>query len=156
MKEERFLAYHEANRNERFQELVRFKEEHGHCQVPLTPKEKSPLSVWIKRQRNQYKLKEAGRPNTLTPERESRLDALGFIWDAHRVVWEERYQDLCRYHQEHGHVDVPSRDPHLGVWVKSQRRQYQLFQKGKRSSMTAERQELLNRLDFTWKARNED
>mmetsp|Transcript_9436 Transcript_9436/g.13851 ORF Transcript_9436/g.13851 Transcript_9436/m.13851 type:complete len:531 (-) Transcript_9436:88-1680(-) len=67
--------------------------------------------------------------------------------------WNESYQELQRYHAEHGDCLVPQKfppNPQLGRWVQTQRKQYKFMKDNKRSSMTLDRAQLLNELNFTW------
>lgn len=147
-----YQAYHWATQ---YEAMIRFRNENNHCFVPHNFPENPNLSSWVKRQRNQYKLMIAGRHHTLTPERLSKLEEHGFVWDSHKAIWQERYSDLCRYKERHGHVNVPNKypaDSQLGIWVKCQRRQYRLFRQGKPSSITMERIDQLDRIGFAWKA----
>jgi hypothetical protein len=76
---------------------------------------------WVKRQRYQYHLRSSGRHSTLTDERVAALDAKGFVWHSHKATWEDRYQDLLAFLEEHGHTKVPTKypkNPKLAVWVK--------------------------------------
>ena len=52
-----------------------------------------------------------------------KLDELGFRWDTTKeVTWEERFQRLKEFKEEHGHCNVPREPPGgLGDWVKYQR-----------------------------------
>lgn len=71
----------------------------------------------------------------------------------HEEKWALRYKELIDFHQENGHSAVPHTyppNPQLARWVKRQRRQYKLLQENKPSTMTLERLELLNMLDFIW------
>ena len=91
---------------------------------------------------------------TLCSHRQAQLESLGFVFDPFKVKWEEKYEALCKYRQEVGHSNVPNRHVELGVWIKNQRRQYQLYRLGKKSSMCAERIEKMNRIGFVWKIGN--
>ena len=118
--------------NERYQELVKYKEDHGHVLVPHGWSVNRPLAQWVKRQRYQYKLRLAGRHTTLTDERYQMLVDLGFVWNAHDAMWEEKYTELVEYEKAHGNCNVPSTYPPnkpLSVWVRCQRRNYKLFVK---------------------------
>jgi hypothetical protein len=117
----------------------------------------SSLAHWVKRQRYQYKLKygsnNANNSNnsTLTAEREAALRALDFVWDSHAASWEERYQELIQFKQEHGHANVPKHfpsNPKLSIWVKCQRRQYKLLLQKKKSNMTLDRFQKLQLIGF--------
>lgn len=67
--------------------------------------------------------------------------------------WNERYQDLVHYFQEHQHCNVPyvyKQNPCLGQWVKRQRHQYKLFKQGAHSNLNDDRIQSLNMLGFIW------
>jgi Helicase associated domain len=105
---------------DRFNELRQFAERHGHCLVPHNWKENLPLAKWVKRQRYQITLKNEGKHSTLTSDRQQALEDLGFVWDSHSAVWEERLQELQTFKLKNGHCNVPStfRENHsLSIWV---------------------------------------
>jgi len=85
MKEVKFRAYQAENWTEKFEELLRFREENGHCLVPNCHPENPALAQWTKRQRYQYKLKHDGKRSTITDERVRALDEAGFVWDSHKA-----------------------------------------------------------------------
>jgi hypothetical protein len=66
----RFRESHLEKWNQRFQDLIEFREEFGHCLVPLEWPLNPSLSHWVKRQRCQYKAKREGKHSTLTDERQ--------------------------------------------------------------------------------------
>jgi len=112
--------------------------------------------LWVKRQRYQYKLKLDSKRSTLSDERVRLLNKIGFIWNSHDAVWEERLQDLIGYKRVHGHCIVPSNfesNPQLAVWTKRQRRQYKKYQDWTSSSMTPERIAKLENIGFVWDCR---
>jgi len=151
----RFKPFHEEKWHFHYQELLNFKKENGHCLVPHTYPAKPHLARWVKRQRRQYKLKLEGNKNsTMTEERINILNEIGFVWDSHEVIWNERFSQLVAYKQKFGHCRVPSyckECPQLASWVKCQRRQYKLFwEQGKGSSMNLDRIKLLNSIGFIW------
>jgi hypothetical protein len=155
----RFRHYQAGRWSERFHELVIFRQHHGHYLVPYDYPENQPLAQWVKRQRYQYKLKQRSRRSTLTDEREAALvDEMGFIWDSHKAAWEERLHSLYDFYKQEGHSNVPSNFPDkaLPTWVKCQRRQYKLYTKGKRSTMTAGRIDQLEQFGLNWNPRNID
>jgi len=144
--------------NMRFQELVDFKKKNGHCLVPMDDHVSPKLSNWVKRQRNQYRLKVEGKHSTLCDRRQNALEALGFVWDSHAACWEERYKELCQFYRENGHSKVPKnykKNPSLSVWVKCQRRQYKLLKAGKPSYISEERIRMLRELDFDFNPRRD-
>jgi hypothetical protein len=125
-----------------FSALARFKEEHGHCDVPVEWSENPQLGKWTNRQRVVY------RRGGLSPDRVERLDALGFEWGPHAARWEKRFSALVRFKEEHGHCDVPVKlsDPELGRWVTVQRVVY------RRGGLSPDRVERLEALGFEWDA----
>lgn len=131
----------------------------GHCHVPHYYEQNAPLAQWVKRQRYQYKLKVDGKRSTLSDERIRLLNKIGFIWNSHDAVWEERWNELAIYKRVHGDCIVPSnyeKNPQLAVWVKRQRRQYKFYNESRASSMTKERIAKLEKLDFAWDCRKKD
>jgi Helicase associated domain len=54
--------------------LMKFKELHGHCQVPQTWKNRRGLGVWVANVRDRY------RRGELSAERIRALENLGFVW----------------------------------------------------------------------------
>lgn len=141
--------------NERFQELIQFREANDHCFVPHKYPPNPQLSQWVRKQRHQRKRKERGLHSTLSDERQEMLTNAGFIWDSHRAQWQERYQSLEVFHMTTGHCNVPSNfhDSSLSNWVKNQRKQFKLFKAGLMTAMDEERIDLLNSLGFNWNPR---
>jgi Helicase associated domain len=146
--------------DDRFQELLKFKEEFGHCLVPHRWAQDKVLARWVKRQRYQFKLKAHGQCSTLTEKRRQALEKVGFVWSSHHAIWDEKLQELKEFTRRHGHANVPSKYPQnrqLSIWVRSQRRQYKLwgeYAQGKhRSSMTKERYHQLRDLGFDFNPR---
>jgi hypothetical protein len=84
------------------------------------------------------------------------LNDLGFIWNSHDAVWEERLNELLLFKKMYGHCMVPSSydpNPQLAVWVKRQRRQYKFLCGVKPTSMTLERIAKLEQHGFAWDCR---
>ena len=119
----------EADRWERrFQQLLHFRERFGHARVPARWTEDRRFAAWVCRQRH---FKKTGR---LTPERQARLDALGFAWSdprpaaaIHEARWVKMFSQLAEFHAAHGHCDVPDASGRLRLlarWVKKQREKW--------------------------------
>ena len=154
-----FRSSHMEQWNARYQDMVEFRQRHGHCLVPLNHAENPSLAHWVKRQRYQYSLKLFGKHSTLTEERQAMLELLNFIWDSHGAQWEERYQELIQFVRYYGHPNVPTKypkNPKLSIWVKCQRRQYKLYhQRGpQHSNITPERIERLSQIGFAFDPRH--
>jgi hypothetical protein len=118
----RFRLHQSEHWRDRFAELVAYREKNGHCLVPNAFKDNVPLAEWVKRQRYQYKLKRLGHHSSMTDDRVRALEGLGFVWNSHDEVWEERFNDLTNYKAMNGNCNVPTRgytpNPQLGIWVK--------------------------------------
>ena len=56
----------------------------------------------------------------MTPEREARLNSIGFVWSVREALWNENYQQLVEFHHLYHHTKVRPA-PGLGIWVKNQR-----------------------------------
>ena len=85
----------------------------------------------------------------MSPDRRQRLDSLAFVWDALTTKWDEGFRYLTVYFQREGHCLVPAlhreRDYRLGRWVSTQRQN--------KDTLTPERRQQLDALDFVWKVR---
>jgi hypothetical protein len=78
------------------------------------------------------------------------LNHVDFPWRLPlEVKWNQRYEELVKYHSVHNNCNVPRNVPHLGDWVNSQRRFKKMYDAASRkSSLTIERIEKLNTLGF--------
>lgn len=86
--------------NQKYEELTKFYHQHGHSLVPNV--RDSPLGIWVHGQRGQYALYTKGKPSGMTQERIARLQQGDFCWDARDALWQERYQQLLEYRDNHG------------------------------------------------------
>eukprot|EP00980_Cylindrotheca_fusiformis_P013545 scaffold3451_cov109-Cylindrotheca_fusiformis.AAC.1 len=67
----------------KFNELLKFKEKTGHCEINTRSHQdtkKSNLATWVKCQRRQYKLLRSGKPSSMTIDRIEALNSIGFQW----------------------------------------------------------------------------
>eukprot|EP00980_Cylindrotheca_fusiformis_P011590 scaffold2744_cov136-Cylindrotheca_fusiformis.AAC.7 len=148
-----FNEHHDSLWREQFQKLIAFKECSGHCFVPVQYSENRQLARWVKRQRHEYKMFQDGKTSATDSNRIQSLESIGFVWDAHASRWHEKWEELVAYKKRQGHCNMPSHDseyPQLSSWVKSQRRQYKLFQSNMPSNMTSARMDALNSIGFSW------
>jgi hypothetical protein len=64
-------------------QLQTYKNTHGNCNVPRDRSENKPLGSWASKQRQQKtKFDNGDHKAKIAPERISRLNAIGFVWDA--------------------------------------------------------------------------
>ncbi len=131
-------------RQEMFNALVAYKNEHGDCKVPAKYSKNPRLGGWVARQR------ELQREDKLPEEEFKMLDALGFSWGNLKVVhWEKMFTQLCQYKQKYGHCNVPGygrhpENPQLSSWVASQRIAY------KKGRLSQEQIQKLESISFIW------
>ena len=127
-----------------FLQLQNFRKERKHCIVPAKVPDGSPhqpLARWVALQRRGY------AKGILDEEKKQRLDALGFVWDAKAIFWEEMFAALAEFRDLHGNCLVPERyepNSQLAWWVTAQRKAY------KTEQLEAERVTRLNDLGFFW------
>lgn len=77
---------HSAKWQQRLNQLLEYKKEHGHCRVPSTYPINPQLAMWVKSQRRQFKLYRSGLNSNLSEERLKSLNNLGFTWELRSVI----------------------------------------------------------------------
>lgn len=130
----------------KFAQLQEYKRKHGHTNVAWND---GSLGTWVSKQRQQYRLRTENRESQITEDRIIALDAIGFSWSLYNK-WDDKYEELLRYKEEHGHTNVPKSYGSLGVWVGDQRTQLKLLKKNRYSRMTIERYKMLESIGFVW------
>jgi Helicase associated domain len=135
----------------RFNDLVQFQEQEGHCKVPRGWKQNLPLCGWVLAQRSEYKKYQRGEVSKLNESQVKRLNDVGFVWTP-LPPWEERYQELVQYRKENGHSNVPMDDPNaaLAKWVRTQRSECRKMDKGQFTSITVDRFQALVDIEFVF------
>jgi len=84
----------------------------------------------------------------LEPQREQKLNSIGFEWQPYSQQWQEMFDALRKFHAEHGHCRVPSKwpkNPKLASWVATQRA------RKANAKLSEDRIAKLNGLDFSWR-----
>jgi hypothetical protein len=90
----------------KFYQLLFYKQNFGHCNVPLRARHNSSLATWVNWQR------EARKQQRISEVRAHRLTELGFQWDWNEVktsLWLLRFFELIKFRQNFGHCNVPRR-----------------------------------------------
>jgi hypothetical protein len=122
--------------NGQYMKLVKYKEEHGDCNVPAGWKKDPSLATWVATQRL--------RKAKLTDDRRNALDSLGFQWKLRRP-WDDTYQRLVSYKKEYANCLVPfgwKIDRQLATWVVRQR--------SCRDALDDTQKSLLDEIGFDW------
>jgi len=134
--------------DERYGQLIAYKQAHGDCNVPNRWKDNPKLGKWCHNQ------KQARRRDELSLDHITRLEQLGFAWILRETIhWEENFAALAAYKQAHGDCNVPKgwkTSPTLGEWCQSQRRAY------KKDKLSPDRVTRLEQLGFAWILRGRD
>jgi superfamily II DNA or RNA helicase len=102
-----------------FAALSAYKAVHGNCDVPDPYPDNPRLGRWCAFQRHRL------TANKLSPDRVKRLEQLGFSWDPFAASWEEMFEALIAFWQDHGNCAVPAHwkeNRSLGRWCFRQRR----------------------------------
>lgn len=130
----------EVTWKDRYDQLVRYHSQNGHCNV--NTKTGGQLGQWVGMQRQ---LKRAGK---LGQESVDALDSIGFSWTPRNapVPWDKRFEELKQYRETHGSCRVltTAEGGSLGLWVANQRRGQKL------GRLSQERIDRLNSIDFIW------
>jgi len=139
----------------RFKELRDFHDKHGHCRV--LKREHPQLGVFVQNLRKEYKRSVMGKESSLTDDRVEALRAIDFDFGTNREsTWAKRRADLDDFWETEGHSNVPqdySEDSSLGKWCMNQRSHYRNRKNGQEGSMTQERIDSLEDVDFEWNIR---
>ena len=140
--------------NDRFQDLVAFKEKHGHLNV--SPELDNSLSDWVRHQRTHWKKYLADPTQSiLTLEQVTQLESIGLELNLRSSKWQQRLEELREFKRVHGHTMVPYKYPNnqqLSSWCTTQRRFYTRLKNGKSSLLTHERVEELKELGFEFES----
>ncbi|MEI8362364.1 MAG: Helicase associated domain protein [Betaproteobacteria bacterium] len=137
---------HEERWQEKFNELLAFREQYGSCEVEKQAETHKKLLQWVDVQRSQRS------QDKLTEKRISLLESIEFGWQSvNDTKWQSRYLELKNYYIQHGDADVPDQSKDyskLAKWVGSMRT------RKKSSKLDDERIRLLDELEFSWKLRD--
>ena len=118
-----------------YQLLKQYKIEHGKTNVPNRD---AKLGRWVGTQRA------ARKKGMLSKDHIQLLDKIGFVWDQLEQDWQENYQLLKQYLEDHGDTNVPKRHSNLGKWVGNQRTAK------KKEMLSKDRIQLLDKIGFVW------
>lgn len=122
----------------RYEELVQYKEAHGHANVPSSHR---PLGQWLSCQR-------VAKANGTLPQRcIDLLENLGVTWKPREETFHEYKQALEQFFKQYGHCNIPSTHPVLGrhgEWLNRQRC------KKRRGEIAPEIAEYLETLGIAW------
>lgn len=157
----------------RFQDLLDFQKEHGHCRVPKRYEPNRRLANWVSKQRQEHRKFINGEKASITADRIEALEGIGFCWNAQmdslvlsrndpnispRVdlvaeEWKGRLQSLVDFMSENNLTSVAELPLHSShdIWIKHQRTKYKNAPTDrKRKSLDPEQWDLLHQIDPLW------
>ena len=133
---------------ERFDQLVAYKQTYQDCMVPVNWKKNKQLGIWVGAQRTLEK------NNKLDADKKARLQELGFVWHGQALIiqqkkydeiWEKNYHRLVKYKQANGKLQVSLKiDRSLQRWTCDQRKKWI---DGK---LDKDKKEKLSKIGFPW------
>ncbi len=134
-------SYHKKNGKKNYAELAKFYKNHGHSNGNYS--RKTALGSWVFIQRQRYK------KGSLNQEEIDLLKTLQFDFHPHETLWKNAFNDLTDFYEAHGHSTVESNldsvSKTLLLWCRTQRQKY------RKGTLTQEKIDLLDRVDFKWK-----
>ena len=158
--------------NNWFETYRKFVAETGFTRVPHNYHDKT-LYNWYSHQKAEYRKRLCDHSNySMTDERLEKLQQVGGDadnwFDTYKALyWDQKYQELCDFYQQHGHSNVPFDHLTLYSWCQQQRYSYknrhrisdkcqhQQQQQDTTSVndevlLNLERVEMLNQIEFEW------
>jgi hypothetical protein len=138
--------------------LKAFQNKHGHTMVTLTEEHGADMELY---QWTQNLIRNYGAQllNTttvrngprLSQEKVKILQQMAFSWVTRSSMWDRRHQELRDFSKQYGHCHVSTREyPQLGVFVQNQRQEYRRYLAGNTTTLTAERIQALQLINFEW------
>lgn len=113
----------EVKFNERFAQLIAYKDVYGHCNPPQTTSSGyCSLAMWCKNNRKLYTewQDNGSQSKDLSVEQMQKLDGIGFEWirDRSSAKFDDRFSQLCSFKEKFGHCNVPrsAHQEHYTLW----------------------------------------
>lgn len=119
---------------DRLNELIAFKEQNGHTNVPKRYPANPSLGQWVSHVRSAQN-RSTAVSSYLSRAQVNQLNDIGFQWLIEKPgkQFDEYFADLLEYKQKHGDADVPTNYPEdlsLGHWVNRIRQSYRVILEG--------------------------
>ena len=145
--------------DERMKDLMSFKAEFGHCNVPNTRsrnKKHLSLGAWCNHARESYKAIKLGRSPSRKLSKASieRLENAGFEWNlSKKIPFDKRLIEIMAFKAEFGHCNVPKTQSRnnthrsLGIWCISMRKTYKTIKEGRSPGCKLSKADMKQRLE---------
>lgn len=122
----------------RLNQLRDFKTKHGHLNVPVTETSLGPWVYSIRQRFSRYHRK----PEMASPSVRQKikiLNELGFVWNLREKQWLSSLNSIRPFVLSNGKLSQNLANPKLRKWWQSQKREYSLYLKGSKTSLTPSR-----------------
>jgi hypothetical protein len=123
----------------RYAELLQFKSEFGHVNVPMKYK---TLGQWVTKHRK------AHRAGTLGQSRIDRLDEVDFMWDVKEWQFQRRLDEIRDFRSKNGHINIRVTDGEFGSWFYSRRKEYLQHLNGENTTLSESHRLALEEVGF--------
>lgn len=120
---------------ERFNELLEYKEEHGDLLVPRRYHNKK-FANWV------YRIRNPKDKALLSQDRLDRLNEIGFVWNVDEYNWNTKFNELKKYYEETNNYLFIRNNKTLAEWANRQRQYY------RENKLTDEKILLLQSINF--------
>lgn len=128
--------------------LVQYKKQHGNCNVPSKYAQDLEFGKFCFKCRYMYERLRNGKTSHLTPLHIQKLLELGFVFrqkgaeHGKILSFKERLEQLKKFKDQHGHVDVTKENDFGGLrgWISARRSDYRMLRQGRSSSTRTEEQ----------------
>ena len=145
--------------NKMYKKMSNHYTKSGHCHIALNSDYE--LEYFVRDQRREYWRWLCAFPSILTKDRIDSMEQIGFEWakhknktrKSHETRWNENLEALKLYRKKYGNTEVPQdygENPQLGRWVMNQRTFYRMNQLEIYTTLSQDRIEQLEELDFVW------
>lgn len=134
-------------------DLRKFYDTFGHCNVPRDDPQFPRLYLWIREQRRHLHQIQNGEASNLSKSRLESLQSVGLNVDSLGGNFAIHLEALKEFHRQYGHCNVPpdySTNQKLFPWIERLRIEYQLKSEGKRNTLRNVHIHSLNKLNFSW------
>jgi hypothetical protein len=155
------------NWHDMYNQLLEFKQKHGHVKVPQQYNENKKLGIRVKNWRRNYREYKRTNGQKGDPGWMKRLESIGLVDDIttgyakvdFNKNWHDMYNQLLEFKQKHGHVKVPQQydeNKKLGLWVRERRRNYREYKRSNRKKGDPEQMKCLEKIGMVDDISTED
>jgi hypothetical protein len=143
--------------DDHYNQLLALSKKEGHCR----PHHSSTLGRWCTQQRAHFQANLQANKPLLHQYQIKKLSTIGFQFclcnknPKKNLKWDDRYNQLVDYKNEHGHANPLQMDGQLGTWCHNQRKLFQnQFRSTGKATLFPYQEEKLAKIGFLFKQQN--